>query len=244
MNMNIMTIIIIIIILIILYQLIQKNSKSGDTDIYQINNFNKNIYKKYLNLNRPIIITNYLTDFPSFETLCFDVIKNFNIKIAIKLKNKLFFRENKIENLQNYINNINTTNYVIYNNNSYFRNYTFEKLIDNYKSLTLTDNPKYFLNIFPSNFKTPITKNNDNKLFFLIYDGYVLINLLNPNNINNEKLNDIKSIKLDHYKVLLKNNLKLEETAIVCRPGKIIIIPNNWWYYIESKKPSIIVKLY
>jgi hypothetical protein len=239
-------IIIVVVILIIIYKFSKRASVAGDTEIYQIDNFNNKIYNEYLNYDRPIVITNYLTEFPSFEVLCLDVLKDIDIDIIIQPKNKLAFKKKKFMNLRNYINSINTTNDVIYNNYSYFKHFTFEQIIPNYKTLTKTLNPKYCLNIFPNNFNTPITKNLNSKLLFLIYDGEVLINLLNPNNMNNQKLNDMKFITLDNSRILFdsEEKLELEPVSIICRPGKIVLIPEGWWYYIESVKPTVLVKLY
>lgn len=243
----IIILIIVIIILYIIYKFSRRSAVEGDTEIYQIDKFNRKIYKKYLAYHKPIVITNYLTDFPSFETICFDVLKDIDINIKVQPKNKLAFKKKKkFINLRDYINNISNTNDVIYNNYAYFKHFTFERIIPNYKSITLTMNPKYCLNIFPNNFNTPITKNLNNKLLFLIYDGKVLINLLNPNNMNNQKLNDMKFITQDNSRILFdnENKLELEPIQIICRPGKIIVIPQNWWYYIETEQPSILVKLY
>ena len=245
--MSLLIIFVIIVIIIVIYKLSRKSSSLGNTDIYQINNFNKNEYSEHLKHRRPIVITNYLTDFPSFEVLCFSVLKDIDIDILLQPKNKLAFKKmKKFSNLRAYVNSIDNSEYVVYNNYSYFEHFTFEKIISNYKSLTLSMMPKYCLNIFPNNFNTPITKNINTKLLFLIYDGEVLINLLNPNNINNEKLNNMKFMTLDNSKILFDNdeNLQLEPVSIICRPGKIIVIPEGWWYYIESVKPSVLVKLY
>ena len=243
--MNLLIILIIIIILVVIYYLSNKTTNDGDTDIYQINKFDNKIYKKYLTYNKPIVITNYLIEFPSFEVLCLEVLKNIDINIITKKKDRLAFKKTEFKNLAEYIKSINSTDYVIYNNYSYFKHFTYEKLLENYKTLTDSLNPKYSLNILPLNFNTPITKNLNNKLIYLIYDGKITINLLNPYNMNNKKLNDSKYLKLDDSYIIFdnENKLELEPVQILCSPGKIIFIPKNWWYYIVTIEPSVLVKL-
>lgn len=245
--MNFLLILIVIVIIIVVYKLRKKSLNMGKTEIYQLNNFSKETYQKYLKFYSPIVITNYLIEFPSFETLCFEVLKGIDKNVQVSSKNKLTLKnERKWINLKTYIDSINNTDNVLYDNYSFFKQYTFEKIIDNYSSLMLTSNPRYCLNIFPNNFNSPITKNTMDKLIFLIYDGEININLINIYNKYNSKLNNLKNFKLNGFPIIFENSIKLNlnEISIIGRPGKIIIIPKGWWYYIETKKPSILVKLH
>lgn len=245
--MNISLILIIVLIILIIYKLSKKSRLDGDTDIYQINNFDKNIYHKYLLHKKPIVIKDYLINFPSFELICMDVLKDMDsdCNIRAKIKNKLLFKNEYSINLNEFINNINNSNYIVYNNYEYFRQYTYDNLIVNYKSLTNGSSPNYSLNIFGSNFKTPITKNLTDNLLFLIYDGELNITLYNPFNNNNRKLDNEKAITIDKSRLLLSSNIEdIEGINIICRPGKILSIPINWYFTIESISASVFVKLY
>ena len=238
-------ILIIITILYVVFRLSKRAMTAGNVDIYQIDSFNKKDYKKYLKKNQPIVITNYLTEFPCFEILCLEVLRDINADVDVKPKNRVAFSQIAKMNIGEYIKSIDNSSNIVYNEYGFFEHYTFDKIIDNYKSLILDEDFRYGLNIFPNNFTTPVTKNQDRKMLILIYDGEILLNILNPLNRNNNKLSDLKFITLDNSRLVLDDlqTLELDPIKILCRPSKIVLIPSGWWYYIETIKPSVIVKL-
>ena len=239
--MNIFIPLVLIAIVIIIFRKYQNKLVFKDTTIIQLNNNNMNKLEKELKNNQPIVITNVLTKFESFETLCFDVLVNFNDNIKVIKKNELLGKDTYIINIDSFIDNIVNNDYVVYNDNDFFNIYTFQNITENINKIVNSYKTNYNINIFSLGTNTPILKNNDDKRFLFIYDGEIIVNLINPfnNNINAFEIIDnnkslIVSISDDNKKTL---NL----VQIIGRTGKIIFIPKGWLYYYTTIKPNIVI---
>ena len=229
----------IVALIIIVYYIQGRNNTKKDVNIYQIDEFNMIIYKKYIAYNQPIIILNKLTEFPSFEVLYLDVLKDMDIELYCKNKKNIIKKKKNIVKISDIINN---SELVVFNNREYFNYFTYENIETDFKDLTQKNNIKYSLNILPTIFNSPIIKAVE-RTFILIYDGEIVVNLINPYNKNNKLKNVVKLDDLYIYDNKSKH-LTIEPIQIICRTGKILVVPTNWWFYIETIIPSLLVMLH
>ena len=238
-------IIIIIVIILLYFKFKPKVNTYYSNEIIQINNFSKNKLEKYIQENQPIVLINTLTEFNSFETLCFEILKSIKENLIGYKKNKILDNDGIIIKLDKYCNNINNSNYIIYNNDTFLEKYNFENLDQDINILLNDSNKKnYTLTITPANINIPITKCTKNRTFLLIYDGNLILNLINPT--SNPSIDKFKIININNNSVLSINDISKTEfkvLQIICKPGKIISIPKHWYYYYSTIEPSIIVTL-
>lgn len=243
-----MNIVILLIIVILIIFFIKKNTNKqnlSNSTIIQLNNNNINKLKKELDNYQPIIITNILTKFESFETLCFEVLSNFTDNIKVSKKNKLLEDDSYSMTIDSFIKNIQNNGLVVYNDDHFFETYTFQNITEDINNLLNCFKTYYHINIFPSDTNTPILKNTRDYIFLFIYDGDISLNLINP----------FENPTIDSYPITYKNKTSVvsipEDTKntlnvvqIIARTGKIVSIPKGWLYYYTSDSPSIVVTAY
>jgi len=236
--------IIILVSIIIIYSNIKSIPLKKNVEIIQLKNYDSVKIINEIQKNQPIILMNTLTKFNSFETLCFDTLVKLNDNINLLPKNNLLKKSSKsIYRIGEYIKSINNNDLVLFNDVDFFDNYTFENINEDINRI-LGNNHIYlkFINIFPNNSNTPILKNIYDSTYLFIYDGEIMVNLINPysnKNLDNHKLIKNNNCHMVDIADTDKNTLKVIQ--IIGRTGKIIYIPQGWYYYYTSIKSNIVV---